>query len=74
LVREHSKVTQEAQDVLSKTHPDPNTALRREEYLAALGLARISRMESLVEAIFEHLEKDGASYVVASQALAALLR
>src|SRR6266446_2099138 len=51
-LREHGKVAQEAQDVLAITHPDPNKGLRPEEYLAALGFARIARMESLVQAIF----------------------
>jgi len=48
LLREHRRVTEDAQDTLSKAHPDPTKEVPLREYVTALGFARVARMEFLV--------------------------
>jgi hypothetical protein len=74
MLGEHRIVSQDAQDVLAEKIPNPTEERPLKEVIAALGFARVARMESTIKVIFEHVDGSEKFYLAAAEALPALLR
>ena len=73
-VTRHAAITEDAQDVLAASHPDPRVPRPVSELNQSLGFARIARIESIASAIIEHIDRSEPSFLEAGQALPALLK